>query len=169
MHRPQVRRFLAVLLVGTLIVLATLAPLSSAVGTHPGLQGQAQDYPARLGYGAFLLVLMLTVPALILGAFWWLPARAPRLLSIPHADYWLAPERSARTREFLIDHGSRMGMLTVLLVAGMHLIVFMAHAVVPPRLPVLPFAVLMFLYCTGLSLWLMRFYKEFRLPGEGNR
>lgn len=158
---PQ-RVFVVVLLAGTAVMLASLVPHTPAPGPHTLAATRAVQVPARLSYGAFLLLLMGVVPALVYGAFWWLPACLPRLLTLPHAAHWLAPEQAPATRAFLRDHGCRLGSLMVVELTGTHLLLLNGPGQPSPA-TLAGLALLVFLFSTGLALWLMHFYRRFRL------
>ena len=55
-------------------------------------------------------------------------------MKLPNRDYWLAPERIARTRALLVAHGICFGCLMVAMVCYMHWLILIAHRSVPPRL-----------------------------------
>lgn len=55
-------------------------------------------------------------------------------MKLPNRDYWLAPERIARTRALLVAHGVCFGCLMVAMVCYMHWLILIAHRSVPPRL-----------------------------------
>lgn len=55
-------------------------------------------------------------------------------MKLPNRDYWLAPERIARTRALLVAHGVCFGCLMVAMVCYMHWLILIAHRSVPPHL-----------------------------------
>ena len=55
-------------------------------------------------------------------------------IKVPNRDYWMAPERAAGTRSFLIGHGIWFGTLLVGMLCFVHWIVLIAHRQEPPHL-----------------------------------
>ena len=56
------------------------------------------------------------------------------LLSLPNKRYWLAPERVAQTRAWLVDQCAGYGILLCVFLCYVHTLVVRAHASTPPHL-----------------------------------
>ena len=90
--------------------------------------------------------------------------RFPRLVNLPHRDYWLAPERREAALAALAGFGWVFACLVTLFVAGMHWAILDAHASVPPRLAEPYVHLLLGASFVALVAWIIALYLRFRGP-----
>jgi hypothetical protein len=125
---------LGTVLAGAVFIAATSGALPPRVATHFGAGGSANGWMPRDGYAWTMGVVQVVLPFALFGALGHLPKRAERYVNLPHRDYWLAPERRAATVAALRGHGAAMGIVTALLLIGVHAAILDANSRVPPRL-----------------------------------
>ena len=88
------RTFLVILVVASAFVWLTSGDLPPVVASHFGPGGAANGFTSKSTYTAFMLALVIAVPALIGFSAMFVRILPPRLINLPNRDYWLAPERS---------------------------------------------------------------------------
>ena len=111
--------------------------------------------------------LYLAMIALLVVIFVWMPKwseRRPRFgMKIPHADYWLAPERIEQTRAFFRGQMRLIGIVHLLLMIYVVQLAILANFSDPPRLhPSIAWALA--IYFVILAGWLIHFFRHFRRP-----
>ena len=114
------------------VVVATAAGLPDPVATHFSGSGRANGWTSRAGYVALMGTLTLVVPLVAWLSLAWLPRRWPRLLNLPHRDYWFAPERRDATLDRLGRFGLALGFAALALMVSVHAGVVDANGRVPP-------------------------------------
>ncbi len=91
--------------------------------TLPWFPEQVGDPGQEMGRVAYLVAMLLAVGMGGLfgpGFVTWVGRNAPQQLSLPHRAYWLAPERREATLARLAEHVSAVGLMQMLLFAGLH-------------------------------------------------
>ena len=98
---------------------AHYAPLlPEQIASHFDAAGRADGWSAKGDFFAFNLVFVVGMALLFLGLTAWL-ARVPNeWISLPHKDYWLAPERRAATLATLQQQMEWLAAATVALMVG---------------------------------------------------
>ena len=111
---------------------------------------------------------MIVVPSLLV----WLLAGLPRVTNgrgqIPNAEYWFEQERRQTTQNFLINHASWLGIMTVAVVYGIHLTIVRSNAMSPPVLAIDRFITMVVIYLCGLVWWLIAFLRHFQRVDQHN-
>lgn len=160
MVRPQwICLLLAAL--STVQALYYLPQLPLHVASHFDGNGVPNGWSSRNGF----MVLYLVMVAVNVGIFVALPAwigRQPDArLRLPHAAYWLAPQRRVQSVAFFSSHLSRFGVATLLLLLAAVQLVIEANLRPLPRLS--PWFIwLLLAYFVYLALWLVRLGLRFR-------
>ncbi len=135
-----------------LLLVQSYSQLPDPVACHFGADGQADGWLSRQGY--FILVAGLP---LFLGGLFWLIARQgvhfPRAINIPRRDYWLAPERRARTSDLLLCWLLWLGTLLTGLIGGTHELTVQANQVQPPQLATGGLLALLVSFSLALLIW----------------
>jgi hypothetical protein len=72
--------------------------------------------------------------ALFLGLVALVRRASPELINVPHPGYWKRPEHLARLRELMAEDMWLLGAWTLLLVAGVQLLIVRAAGLPEPRL-----------------------------------
>ncbi|HXH03444.1 MAG TPA: DUF1648 domain-containing protein [Candidatus Competibacteraceae bacterium] len=156
------------LLLGTVIIGAVIyilkdsATLPATMATHFGSGGMPNGYMSRDGYIAFMVALVVVIPALVgLGGrlVRWLPAH---MVNLPNKDYWLAPERRAQTTAWVESSTIVYAVFLVLFFCFIHSLVATANGSVPVRLPERPFFIGTFVFVAATVFLLVAFYIRFR-------
>ena len=126
--------FAAIVIAPTLYVYLTSAQLPDPVASHFALDGRANNRMSRDAYQAFMTGVTLLIPLLLVVFQVWLPRHYPRFLSIPHRNYWLAPEHRQQMLDYLERHTLIFGSAPALLFAGMHWMILDANSRMPPQM-----------------------------------
>jgi len=111
----------------------TGVPLPSLTAVHFDASGTANSFMAREQYLRFISLCALGLPVSIVIITSVVYSRA-RDFKVPNRDYWMAPQRAAATRSFLIGHGIWFGTLLAGLMCFIHWIVVIANRQEPPHL-----------------------------------
>jgi len=93
------------------------------LGTLPWLPEQVGDAGHEASRVAYLVSMLLPVAMGGLcspGFVAWMGRNAPQQISLPHRDYWLAPERREATLARLGEQVSGVGVMMMLLLGGTH-------------------------------------------------
>ena len=132
------------------------------VASHWDGLGEPNDWPSRnVFFGMYLAMIGLVVLVFVLAPRW--RFRGRRGLKIPHADYWLAPERIDATRHFFRRQMLIMGSLHLLLAITVMQFAILANFSAATRLHQgIMWA--LGLYFIALLAWLARFFLHFRYP-----
>ena len=125
--------FAVALLLAAFYVLQTTPTLPPLVASHFDAAGTPNAFMARDRYEHFMLIMSVGFP-LVLVSFLTLVFSYARNIKVPNADYWLAPERIAHTRSFLIARGAWFGAMLCLMMCLVHRLELHANARVPPHL-----------------------------------
>jgi len=161
--RSSHRSFVGVLLAATAFILYTGRGLPPIVASHFGAAGEANGSMTRGAYLAFMLVVTVGLPALVVFALDATLRAGTRFINLPNRDYWLAPERREDTIAFLLGQNVRFGTLLVVFLAYTHALVVAANGRQPPQLSsgAMLAGLVMFLLLTLLGL--VRLVRRFRL------
>jgi uncharacterized membrane protein len=109
---------------------ARLPPLTAV---HFDAAGTANSYMARAQYLRLMSALAVGLPLIVVALTSIAYSRA-RNFKLPNRDYWMAPERAADTRSFLIGHGIWFGTLLAAMLCFVHWMVIVANRQEPPSL-----------------------------------
>ena len=153
--------FGALLLLAIVFMLGTARQLPPIVASHFDAAGYPNAFMPRAAYLRFVLLLGLGMPAAIVAILTAVYSRASNL-KVPNRDYWLAPERIAGTRAFLVAHGVWFGSLMVVLICFMHWLELGANRRVPPHLSNEAFGLGMVVFLIGTALWIGTLMVAFR-------
>jgi uncharacterized membrane protein len=145
-----------------LVIVATSGELPARVASHFGAGGRPNDWMARETYLAVMLGFAVALPVLLVASMTLLPRVAPRLVNLPNRDYWLAPARREASIDSLGAFGCGLGVLTALLLAGVHLLVVAAHRGGAPRLDERAFLTLVGIFLAAMGLLLVMLLRRFR-------
>lgn len=155
--------FFVLLAAAAAFVWSTSASLPEVVASHFAAGGAANGFMPRASFVAFMLALVVLVPAL-LHSLGWLSARIPvRFVNVPNRNYWLAPERRDATLAALGRFGGWLGYATLGLLCAIHWLVVRANSLQPPRLEQAPLIGLVAIYLVamfvGAVAMLVRFFR----------
>lgn len=125
--------FVVALIIAAYYVLHTSPTLPPLVASHFDASGTANAFMARDSYGHFMLFMSVGFP-LLLVVFMSLVFSYARSMKVPNGDYWLAPERIAQTRSFLIGRCAWFGAMLSLMMCFVHRLELHANALMPPHL-----------------------------------
>jgi uncharacterized membrane protein len=157
--------FLAMLLIAALFVSRTANELPTLVAVHFDETGRPTSFMASQQYTVFALLFAIAMPLALVAIMTASYSRASQF-KLPNRDYWLAPQRIARTRSFLVAHGIWFGSLLVGLMCFMHWLVLDANRHQPPFLSnqLLFVGLVVLLVC--MLAWLGTLLAFFRLPAR---
>jgi uncharacterized membrane protein len=141
----------------------TVANLPPMVASHFDGAGFPSTYMTRAFYTKFVFGMGVGFPIAMVALLSLVYSRAGDM-KLPNRDYWLAPERIAKTRALLVAHAVWFGCLMVAMVCYMHWLILTAHRSVPPRLSnqMVMGGLLVFI---GISAgWIIALLRTFRRP-----
>ena len=138
--------------------------LPDVVASHFNAAGAPNDWTSKNAfYGLYAAMI-----GLIVLVFAFVPARLGRLpvawISLPHKDYWLAPERRRETMRRIAGQMLWFGSATLVFMIGTFELAMRANLVNPPRLSTFAMWVLLTLYSVYTLVWLIRLLLGFRKP-----
>lgn len=120
----MIRKLLLVLAASAAVfVVATGLTLPPVVASHFGLNGAPNGFMPRAPYVGLMLLVVVGAPLAVAFA----PARALRApharINLPNRDYWLAPERRARTIATLQEFMAGFAIMLLLELTYIHWLV----------------------------------------------
>ena len=143
-------------------VTSSAPALPERVATHFGGEGVPNGWMSRDGYVQFTLRFGLGVSLFVVGSHYLLARYAGNYFNIPHREYWLAPERRADTLYFFVRHSWWLGCLMLLFMMAIYHLVLITNRSSPPRLPTIPFLLLVGGFLVGLGSWVVVLHSRFR-------
>jgi hypothetical protein len=132
-NRAALTVFALALLGAAVFINQTVFSLPPQVAVRFDPDGHATSFMAAAAYRRFVLVFAVLVPIAVVAALRSAYSKASTL-KLPNREYWLAPQRIASTRAFLIAHGIWFGTLLVTLMAFTHGLILDANRHQPPAL-----------------------------------
>lgn len=162
MRRFAMPAFAVLVVLSAAFILATVERLPSVVASHFGPGSGPNGWIVRSDYLVWMLILAVVAPCLIVLLIAGLPRVAPRLINLPHRDYWLAPQRRSDTLASLLAFGCWQGALLTVAAAGLHLTLIEANAVTPPHLSLGSLVTLSVLFIAAMLAWTAALYARFR-------
>jgi uncharacterized membrane protein len=160
-HRATWIVFIALLLFAILFITGTASQLPSMVASHFDAAGRPNAFMSRSGYVRFVLCAAIGLPLTIVGILAAVYSRATDL-KLPNKEYWLAPQRLAQTRAFLIAHGVWFGSLLAALMCCVHWLELGANRLQPPHLSNQTFAVVLLAFLIATAVWIATLMFAFR-------
>jgi uncharacterized membrane protein len=159
------RVLLLVLVVAAGFIWLTSGDLPPVVASHFGSGGAANGFMGKGTYTAFMLAMVVAVPALI-GFSGQLVRVVPiQLVNLPNKQYWLAPQRRAATLESVSSIGVPFALALVVFLSFVHWLVVQANAVQPAKLSEGSLFVGLAVLGVAMVLWLVVFFRRFgRVP-----
>ena len=155
--------FVLLLLFALAFVTRSSAALPPLVGSHFDAGGFPNAFMTRGGYTRFVLCLGILLPVALVALLTLVYSRADDL-KLPNRDYWLAPERIARTRARLVAHGVWFGSLLVTMVCFVHWLVLDAYRRMPPHLSNTAIEAGMLTFFLISGAWILALLLAFRRP-----
>ena len=165
MQTPSVYPKFAVMLgAAAAFVAATSRMLPPLVASHFDAAGRANGFMPRTGYTIFMLAMTVALPAFLALCLEMTRRIPPRLINLPHRDYWLAPERSDESLDYLRTHSLRFAGLLAAFLCVVHWLVVAANLEVPPLLPTATMVAALVLFGAATIVWTGAFFVHFRRP-----
>jgi hypothetical protein len=94
------------------LLLGVDSALPERVATHFGANGSPNGWMSRDGFTKSMAAVVLVPVAIVQGVGFLLGRLPPSLINLPNRDYWLAPERRAKTiervRTAMLEFGNAM-------------------------------------------------------------
>jgi uncharacterized membrane protein len=160
--------FAALWLLAAILIHQTAADLPPRIAVHFDAAGQASSYMLRGDYRVFMLLFAGGLPALLVGIMTIAYSRATDL-KIPDREYWLAPERLAATRAFLIAHAVWLGSMLIAIMCFVHWLVWEANQRQPPSLSNQSLLAGTLVVLLLISTWIATLMLAFRRPTKERR
>ena len=142
-------------------VLLTANHLPERLATHFDLDGQADGWMTRASHVRFIIGFGLGVPLFILFVGEVVTRLGGAGLNIPNRDYWLAPERRARTLAFAQRQLTWMACLLVIFFAIINHLILQANTQTPVRLAGGQFWLSMAIFIGSIGVWMATFIRPF--------
>lgn len=131
--------FVSVMTATCVFIIVSSAALPDMVAATFNANGVARGLMAKADYRNLLLAMTIVIGvshAAVFGLISKLPASS---ISMPNRDYWLSKERRDSTMQYFVKFGILLGLVVVLMIAGLHWCVLIAHrgssVAVPPVMP----------------------------------
>jgi uncharacterized membrane protein len=162
MNRP--RLILLVLVVAAAAQIVHYHPLMPArMASHFDGRGVANGWMSRDGFVAVYVFVLALMAAMFFALPKALAKLPPSMINLPHRDYWLAPERRAKTGEMIEAYMNECGNATLVFMLLVFQMAFTANLDATPRLSdrIWYYLVIFMLY---MAAWLIRFIRVFKLP-----
>ena len=156
--------FILLLVVGSILISATVDQLPPQLASHFGANGVASGWMNRHAYLLFTLALGIGLPLVVVLGMGVLPRLMPGSINLPNRDHWLAPARREATLSYLGAHACLLGCLLVAFIVAIHFLLIEANAAQPPQLPLRPFVLLMAAFLAGMAVWAVTLTRHFRRP-----
>ena len=160
--------FVALWLLAAIVIYRGAADLPPRIAVHFDAAGQATSFMLRGDYRVFMLLFAGGLPALLVGIMTAAYSRATDL-KIPNREYWLAPQRLAGTRAFLIAHGVWLGSMLIAIMCCVHGLVWEANQRQPPSLSNQSLIAVSLVLLALISTWITTLMFAFRRPPEERR
>ena len=128
-HRIAWIVFVGLLLLAALLIVQSSNGLPARMAVHFDAAGNPNSFMPANRYLRLTLLFALGLPIALVGIMTAVFSRAIDF-KLPNRDYWLAPERLARTRSVLVRHGIWAGSLLTGFMCFMHWLV-LAHSLYP--------------------------------------
>jgi hypothetical protein len=132
------------------------------MATHFGSGGAPNGWMSRKGYVQFMLAFGLGVPFFVVGLHYLLARYGGNQFNIPHREYWLALERRADTLRFMVHHSWWLGCVMLLFMMAIHRLILATNLSSPPRLPTVPFLLVVGAFLVSLLGWTLVLRARFR-------
>ena len=155
--------FALMLLFAMLYITQTTAQLPPMVASHFDIAGYPNAFMTRGAYTRFILGFAAGLPIAIVTLLTVVYARA-RDFKLPNRDYWLAPDRIAGTRTFLIAHGVWFGSLLISMVCFVHYLELQANRHMPPQLSNQLVSIGLLVFFVITAAWIIALLRAFRVP-----
>jgi uncharacterized membrane protein len=161
--KPPWMVFFLILVFAVFYLVQTTPQLPQMVASHFDIAGYPNAFMTRRAYTRFILGFAVGLPIAIVALLTFVYAGA-RDFKLPNREYWLAPERLAGTRAFLIAHGVWFGSLLVTMVCYVHWLELAANRSVPPQLSNQKVSIGLLVFFLITAAWIIALLRAFRLP-----
>ena len=141
----------------------TSQSLPPVVASHFAPAGAADGFTPRASYIGLMIGLVLGIPLLVAVLPALLAGRGSASFNIPNRDYWLAPERKARTVAFVRAHGFWLAGAVALFLAYTHWLVVRANELQPPVLSGSGLFAGLVAFLVAVAAWLVALFARFRV------
>ncbi|HJU70865.1 MAG TPA: hypothetical protein VJ603_03390 [Paucimonas sp.] len=159
------RVLVLVLVVAAGFVWLTSGDLPPVVASHFVPGGTANGFMRKGTYMAFMLAVVVAVPALIGFSGQLVRVLPLQLVNLPNKQYWLAPQRSAATLESLSSLSVPFALALAAFLCFVHWLVVQANAVQPARLSEGSLFIGLAAFGVATVLWLLVLFRRFgRVP-----
>ncbi|MDX1933145.1 MAG: DUF1648 domain-containing protein [Capsulimonadales bacterium] len=108
--------------------------LPDTLASHFGPNGTADGWMGKAAFMTFYLTLLLVVAAVLAGVGLLMTKLPVDMINLPNREYWLAPERRARTQGILQERMTWFGAATLIFLIAMMQLTFLANLGAEPRL-----------------------------------
>lgn len=153
---------IAVVACAALFVWFTSRALPDVVATHFGASGAANGFMPRDFYVVFMLAVTAGLPLLLAVVLHFVLGRSHVPISVPNRDYWLAPERRARTLSFLRTQTAWFAIMLAAFMSYVHWLVLDANTLQPARLSTPWLMGGMTVFLAAVLVWAILFVGRFR-------
>lgn len=139
--------------------------LPDKLATHFSVGGAADGWMSRDDHLMMITFLGYGLPALVIGLCIVVRFIPPRLLNVPHADYWRSPAHYPEACGILIDWSYLYGAVHLVWTGVLNALIVSANRAVPPQLDTTGVFVLSGVYLAAVAalvVWLI--FRFLRVP-----
>jgi uncharacterized membrane protein len=161
--------FITIFLLVTLLNLTAWHVLPESVASHFGRNGEPNGWSGKdvhflimQGLYIFLFLMFYYMPDLIV--------KTPvRWVNIPHRDYWFRTENQNLFRKKISEAMYEMGFFLFLFFGFLSYLIVKANLSSPVVLDEKAFITVFSLFMASVVVWLVKFYRSFRIPDNDRR
>jgi hypothetical protein len=159
------RRFLVAMTCAAAFIVATSMVLPDRVAAHFAAGGAANGFLPRAAYIAFMLLVVVGLPTLMVLSTSAALARPGARINLPNADFWLAPERRQQTIAAIAAGMRQFGLLFVAFLCYAHVLVVRANRGPAIHLDEPAFYAGLAGFLLIVLWWVRAFLRRFRVRG----
>jgi uncharacterized membrane protein len=138
--------------------------LPDRVATHFGFGGEPNGWMSRQGTVAFMAVMGLGLPLLLVGVSSLVRVLPVSLINIPRREYWLGPERRSQAAMLLFRHMLWLACLVVCFMGGIQYTLVRSNQTMPPHMPSGLIWPMLAGFLAAIGVWIIALLRQFSNP-----
>ncbi|MGA9422856.1 MAG: DUF1648 domain-containing protein [Rhodanobacteraceae bacterium] len=154
--------FVLALACAAIFVFVTGAGMPELVAAHFDASGAPDGFMPRSVYLGFVIAMIVVAPLLLVLPLYLASSGSGARLNLPRKDYWLHPERRARTVAYLRAQAQFFAVLVVCFLAYVHWLVVGANTRQPPLLSADAMSAGLAVLAVAGIIWLALLYGHFK-------
>lgn len=140
--------FSFIILLGVLQIAYYYPKLPDTVSSHFGASGEADGFMSKKAFCMFEAGLIVFTTIIFIGSSIMIRYLPGKFLNLPNKEYWLGPERSAQTKNYICNWMLAFGGATLIFILCAFQLAFLANLNGTNKLPIA-------LVMTGLGIFMV--------------